>query len=62
MDGNPFAATLGTRASGRSSPSSSASRSWSPTRTVLQNKEGTDYVAGHLIAAGELYGEEVTTC
>ena len=28
-------------------------------QTVLQNKEGTDYVAGRLIAAGELYGDEV---
>jgi len=27
---------------------------------VVQNREGTDYVANRLIAAGELYGEEVT--
>ena len=26
----------------------------------MQNREGTDYVADRLIAAGELYGEEVT--
>jgi hypothetical protein len=27
--------------------------------TIRHNREGTDYVAGRLIAAGELYGDDV---
>jgi cell division protease FtsH len=30
-------------------------------QTVVQNREGTDYVAERLRSAGELYGDEVTT-
>jgi len=29
-------------------------------QTVLQNREGTDYIAGRLISAKELYGDDVT--
>ena len=60
MDGNPFAATL---SDPRKRPLVAQLLGQSfvvAYQTVLQNKEGTDYVAGHLIAAGELYGEEVT--
>ena len=27
--------------------------------TIRHNREGTDYVAGRLVAAGELYGDDV---
>jgi hypothetical protein len=29
-------------------------------QTVLQNRQGTDYIASHLISAKELYGDDVT--
>jgi cell division protease FtsH len=60
MDGNPFAATL---SDGRKRPLVAQLLGQAflvAYQTVLQNKEGTDYVAERLIAAGELYGEEVT--
>jgi cell division protease FtsH len=60
MDGNPFGATL---SDGRKRPLVAQLLGQAflvAYQTVLQNKAGTDYVAGRLIAAGELYGEEVT--
>jgi cell division protease FtsH len=60
MDGNPFGATL---SDGRKRPLVAQLLGQTflvAYQTVAQNREGTDYVANRLIAAGELYGEEVT--
>jgi cell division protease FtsH len=60
MDENPFAATL---SDDRKRPLVAALLGQSfvvAYQTVVQNRAGTDYVAERLIAAGELYGEEVT--
>ena len=60
MDQNPFAATL---SDGEKRPLVAALLGQCfvvAYQTVLQNREGTDYVAGHLISAKELYGDEVT--
>jgi ATP-dependent Zn protease len=60
MDGNPFAATLSDPRKRPLVAQLLGQSFFVAYQTVVQNKEGTDYVAGHLIAAGELYGEEVT--
>src|SRR4051812_49071646 len=60
MDENPFGATL---TDGRKRPLVAQLIGQAflvAYQTVVQNREGTDYVANRLIAAGELYGEEVT--
>jgi cell division protease FtsH len=60
MDDNPFGATL---SDGRKRPLVAQLIGQAflvAYQTVVQNREGTDYVANRLIAAGELYGEEVT--
>jgi hypothetical protein len=60
MDGNPFGATL---SDGRKRPLVAQLLGQAflvAYQTVAQNRAGTDYVANRLIAAGELYGEEVT--
>ena len=60
MDENPFGATL---SDGRKRPLVAQLIGQTflvAYQTVVQNREGTDYVANRLIAAGELYGEEVT--
>ena len=60
MDKNPFGATL---ADGRKRPLVAQLIGQAflvAYQTVVQNREGTEYVANSLIAAGELYGEEVT--
>ena len=60
MDQNPFAATL---SDGEKRPLVAALLGQCfvvAYQTVLQNREGTDYVATRLISAKELYGDEVT--
>ncbi|MGZ8647855.1 MAG: AAA family ATPase [Solirubrobacteraceae bacterium] len=60
MDQNPFAATL---SDGEKRPLVAALLGQCfvvAYQTVLQNREGTDYVASRLISAKELYGDEVT--
>jgi ATP-dependent Zn protease len=60
MDQNPFAATL---SDGEKRPLVAALLGQCfvvAYQTVLQNRQGTDYVASHLISAKELYGDEVT--
>jgi SpoVK/Ycf46/Vps4 family AAA+-type ATPase len=61
MDENPFAATL---ADDQKRPLVAALLGQAfvvAYQTVTLNRAGTDYVAERLIAAGELYGEEVTS-
>jgi cell division protease FtsH len=60
MDGNPFSATLSDPRKRPLVAQLLGQAFMVAYQTVVQNREGTDYVAGHLIAAGELYGEEVT--
>ena len=60
MDENPFAATLN---DGQKRPLVAALLGQCfvvAYQTVVQNREGTDYIASHLISAKELYGDEVT--
>jgi ATP-dependent Zn protease len=60
MDENPFAATL-SDAQKRPLVAALLGQCFVVAyQTVLQNREGTDYVAGRLISAKELYGDEVT--
>jgi hypothetical protein len=60
MDGNPFAATLADRVKRPLVAQLLGQAFLVAYQTILQNKQSTDYVASRLIAAGELYGEEVT--
>jgi hypothetical protein len=61
VDENPFAATLGD-AEKRPLVAGLLGQAFVIAyQTVLQNREGTDYVAERLITAGELYGDEVTS-
>jgi hypothetical protein len=60
LDENPFAATL---SDGEKRPLVAALLGQCfvvAYQTVLQNRQGTDYVASHLISAKELYGDDVT--
>ncbi len=60
MDENPFAATLND-AQKRPLVAALLGQCFVVAyQTVVQNREGTDYVASHLISAKELYGDEVT--
>jgi SpoVK/Ycf46/Vps4 family AAA+-type ATPase len=60
MDENPFAATLND-AEKRPLVAALLGQCFVVAyQTVLQNREGTDYVAGRLISAKELYGDDVT--
>jgi hypothetical protein len=60
MDENPFAATLND-AQKRPLVAALLGQCFVVAyQTVVQNREGTDYVASHLISAKELYGNEVT--
>jgi cell division protease FtsH len=61
VDENPFAATLND-AEKRPLVAGLLGQAFVVAyQTVLQNRDGTDYVAERLIAAGELYGDEVTS-
>jgi cell division protease FtsH len=60
LDENPFAATL---SDGEKRPLVAALLGQCfvvAYQTVLQNRQGTDYIASHLISAKELYGDDVT--
>ncbi|HYH89396.1 MAG TPA: AAA family ATPase, partial [Solirubrobacteraceae bacterium] len=59
MDGNPFAATLGDGDKRRMVAGLLGQAFVVAYNTVKLNREGTDYVAGRLMAAGELYGDDV---
>jgi len=59
-DGNPFQATQGDPAKRKMIAGLLGQAfivAWS---TIKANREGTDYIASHLMSAGELYGDEVT--
>ena len=59
MDGNPFAATLGDPEKRRMVAALLGQAFVVAYNTIKLNREGTDYVASRLMAAGELYGDDV---
>jgi hypothetical protein len=59
MDGNPYAATLGDAAKRKLVAGLLGQAFVVAYCTVKKNREGTDYVANRLMAAGELYGDDV---
>jgi SpoVK/Ycf46/Vps4 family AAA+-type ATPase len=61
MDGNPFAATLGDRDKRRLVCGLLGQAFVVAWNTVRHNRDGADFIADRLIAAGELYGDDVTS-
>jgi hypothetical protein len=59
-DGNPYMATLGDRHKAQLVAGLLGQAFVVAWCTVKLNREGTEHVAERLIAAGELYGDEVT--
>jgi len=60
MDGNPFQSTLGDRSKSRLVAGLLGQAFIVAHATIRHNRDSTDYVADRLMAAGELYGHEVT--
>jgi cell division protease FtsH len=60
LDGNPYDATLGDRDKRKLVAGLLGQAFVVAWCTVGYNREGTDYIAGRLIDAGELYGDDVT--
>jgi SpoVK/Ycf46/Vps4 family AAA+-type ATPase len=60
MDGNPFAATLGDGAKKKLVAGLLGQAFVVAHNTIRANREAVDYIANRLIAAGEMYGDEVT--
>ena len=60
MDDNPYSATLGDRDKRRLVAGLLGQAFVVAWNTIRLNREGTQHVAERLIAAGELYGDDVT--
>jgi ATP-dependent Zn protease len=59
-EGNPYAATLGDAGKRKLVAGLLGQAFVLAHMTIRANKAGVDYIAGRLIAAGEMYGDEVT--
>jgi ATP-dependent Zn protease len=60
-DGNPYAATLGDPGKRKLVAGLLGQAFVLAHMTIRANKAGVDYIAGRLVAAGEMYGDEVIT-